>query len=106
MSLAGASMSHTLSGASFHLIIAQLVIANLVSTYAGYRLDREARRSFLNGRMVRLLNDEMIELVGVDELTRLANRRRMDEFYANTWIRAQRDKVELTLLFIDVGIPV
>ncbi|MHB8423973.1 MAG: GGDEF domain-containing protein [Gammaproteobacteria bacterium] len=100
--LADMFMYHPLSMAAWHMIIVQLAVTNLVGAYAGYRLEKEARRSFLDGRMVRLLNNEMIELVGVDELTGLANRRRMDEFYVNTWNRAQRDKAELALLLIDV----
>ena len=100
--LADVFMYHPLSMAAWHMIIVQLAVTNLVGAYAGYRLEKEARRSFLDGRMVRLLNNEMIELVGVDELTGLANRRRMDEFYVNTWNRAQRDKAELALLLIDV----
>jgi len=99
--LVGAFLSEPFSGAADSMPIAQLVVVNLVGIYAGYRLEREARRSFLHGRMVRLLNDEMVELAGVDELTGLANRRRMDEFYVNTWARAQRDKAELTLLLVD-----
>lgn len=99
--LVGVFLGEPFSGATDRLLIAQLVVVNLVGIYAGYRLEREARRSFLHGRMVRLLNDEMVELAGVDELTGLANRRRMDEFYANTWARAQRDKAELTLLLVD-----
>lgn len=100
--LADVFMYYPLSMAAWHMIIVQLAVTNLVGAYAGYRLEKEARRSFLDGRMVRLLNNEMIELVGVDELTGLANRRRMDEFYVNTWNRAQRDKAELALLLIDV----
>ncbi|MGA9852091.1 MAG: GGDEF domain-containing protein [Gammaproteobacteria bacterium] len=100
--LAGAFMSHGLPNIALQAIIVQLIIVNLVGAYAGHRLEKAARRSFLDGRMVRLLNDEMIELVGVDELTGLANRRRMDEFFVNTWMRAQRDKAELSLLLVDV----
>ncbi|MGH8403145.1 MAG: GGDEF domain-containing protein, partial [Gammaproteobacteria bacterium] len=100
--LAGAFMSQAFPDAVMQMIVAQVIVINLAGAYAGYRLEKEARRSFLDGRMVRLLNEEMIELVGVDELTGLANRRRLDEFYANTWARAQRDKAELSLLFVDV----
>ncbi|HVC37360.1 MAG TPA: GGDEF domain-containing protein [Gammaproteobacteria bacterium] len=100
--LAGAFLSQKFSDVTFSMLIAQLAVVNLVGMYAGYRLEKEARRSFLHGRMVRLLNNEIVELAGVDELTGLANRRRMDEFYANTWARAQRDKTELTLLLVDV----
>ena len=99
--LAGAFLS-PLIDATFRLLIAQLAVVNLVGMYASYRLEKEARRSFLHGRMVRLLNNEIVELAGVDELTGLANRRRMDEFYANTWARAKRDKTELSLLLVDV----
>ncbi|MGH8396944.1 MAG: GGDEF domain-containing protein [Gammaproteobacteria bacterium] len=100
--LISAFLSQAFPYAGMQMIVAQLIVINLVGAYAGYRLEKEARRSFLDGRMVRLLNEEMIELVGVDELTGLANRRRLDEFYTNTWDRAQRDKAELSLLFIDV----
>ena len=99
--LAGAFLS-PLADATFSMLIAQLVVVNLVGMYACYRLEKEARRSFLHGRMVRLLNNEIVELAGVDELTGLANQRRMDEFYANTWGRAQRDKAELSLLLVDM----
>ncbi len=100
--LADAFIHYQLPPTVWQMLIVQLAVTNLVGAYAGYRLEKEARRSFLDGRMVRLLNNEMIELVGVDELTGLANRRRMDEFYVNTWNRAQRDKAELALLLIDV----
>lgn len=99
--LAGAFLS-PMPDASFGMLIAQLAVVNLVGMYACYRLEKEARRSFLHGRMVRLLNNEIVELAGVDELTGLANRRRMDEFYANTWARAQRDHAEVSLLLADV----
>ncbi|MGA9856071.1 MAG: GGDEF domain-containing protein [Gammaproteobacteria bacterium] len=99
--LVGALLS-PLTDATFSMLMAQLAVVNLVGMYACYRLEKEARRSFLHGRMVRLLNNEIVELAGVDELTGLANQRRMDEFYANTWARAQRDKAELSLLLVDV----
>lgn len=100
--MAGVFMRDPISDAAVRMMVVQLIVSNLVGAYAGYRLEKETRRSFLDGRMVSLLNSEMIDLVGIDELTGLANRRRMDEFYANTWNRALRDKTELTLLFIDV----
>ena len=99
--LTGAFLS-PLADATFGMLIAQLAVVNIVGMYACYRLEKEARRSFLHGRMVRLLNNEIVELAGVDELTGLANRRRMDEFYANTWARAQRDHAEVSLLLVDV----
>lgn len=99
--LVGAFLSPFID-ATLSMLIAQLAVVNLVGMYACYRLEKEARRSFLHGRMVRLLNNEIVELAGVDELTGLANRRRMDEFYANTWARAQRDKAELSLLLVDM----
>jgi diguanylate cyclase (GGDEF)-like protein len=91
-----------LTDSTVNMLVAQLTVVNIVGIYAAYRLEKESRRSFLHGRMVRLLSNEIVELAGVDELTGLANRRRMDEFFANTWARAQRDKVELTLLLLDV----
>ncbi len=99
--LAGTVLS-PLPDSTFSMLIAQLTVVNLVGMYACYRLEKEARRSFLHGRMVRLLNNEIVELAGVDELTGLANRRRMDEFYANTWARAQRDHAEVLVLLADV----
>jgi diguanylate cyclase (GGDEF)-like protein len=99
--LAGAFLNPP-AESTFSMLIAQLAVVNLVGAYACYRLEKEARRSFLHGRMVRLLNNEIVDLAGVDELTGLANQRRMDEFYANTWARAQRDKAELSLLLVDV----
>ncbi|MDE2091477.1 MAG: diguanylate cyclase [Gammaproteobacteria bacterium] len=100
--LAGALLSQQISAATLGMLVTQLAVVNLAGMYAGYRLEKAARRSFLHGRMVRLLSNEIVELAGVDELTGLANRRRMDGFYANTWARAQRDKVELTLMLVDV----
>ncbi|MGB9430296.1 MAG: GGDEF domain-containing protein [Gammaproteobacteria bacterium] len=100
--LAGALANQTFPDAAFQVIVIQMMVVNLFGAYAGYRLEKTARHGFLEGRMVRLLHDEMLELVGADELTGLANRRRLDEFYANTWLRAQRDKAEVSLLFIDV----
>ncbi|MGH8283314.1 MAG: diguanylate cyclase domain-containing protein, partial [Gammaproteobacteria bacterium] len=100
--LSGAFMSQAFPDAAMQMIVAQVIVINLAGACAGYLLEKAARRSFLNGRMVRLLHEEMIELVGVDELTGLANRRRLDEFYVNMWMRARRDKTEVSLLFIDV----
>ncbi|MDE2234292.1 MAG: GGDEF domain-containing protein [Gammaproteobacteria bacterium] len=99
--LAGAFLNQ-LSTATFGNLALLLAVVNLVALYACYRMEKEARRSFLHGRMVRLLSDEIVELAGVDELTGLANRRHLDDFYANTWARAQRDKVELTMMLVDV----
>lgn len=87
---------------AFGMLGAQLLAANLAGAYAAWRLEQAARRSFLHGRMVRLLSEEMVELAGVDELTGLANRRRLDDYLTNTWARAQRDKVEISLLLLDV----
>lgn len=98
----GARVFMSTGSTAFELLAAQLLLANLVGAYAAWRLEQAARRSFLYGRMVRLLGDEMIELAGVDELTGLANRRRMDDYLTNTWARAQRDQVELSLLLLDV----
>jgi diguanylate cyclase (GGDEF)-like protein len=86
----------------FGMLAALLVMTNLAGAYSGWRLEQAARRSFLYGRMVRLLSNEMVELAGVDELTGLANRRRLDDYLANTWARAQRDQVEISLLLMDV----
>jgi diguanylate cyclase (GGDEF)-like protein len=98
----GALVFMSAGSTAFELLAAQLLLANAVGAYAAWRLEQAARRSFLYGRMVRLLGDEMIELAGVDELTGLANRRRMDDYLTNTWARAQRDQVELSLLLLDV----
>lgn len=100
--VSGAFVSAPPDSSIYSMLVVQLVMANLVGAYAGWRLEQAARRSFLYGRMVRLLSEEMIELAGVDELTGLANRRRLDDYLANTWARAQRDKVEISLLLIDV----
>ena len=86
----------------FGMLAALLVMTNLAGAYSGWRLEQAARRSFLYGRMVRLLSNEMVELAGVDELTGLANRRRLDDYLVNTWARAQRDQVEISLLLLDV----
>ncbi|MGA9853092.1 MAG: GGDEF domain-containing protein [Gammaproteobacteria bacterium] len=102
LNIAAAFMSHAPINAAFQMTAVQLIIANLAGAYGCYLLEMAVRRSFLHGRMVRLLSDEMIELAGVDELTGLANRRHMEEFYANTWKRAERDHAELSLLSIDV----
>jgi diguanylate cyclase (GGDEF)-like protein len=100
--LTAAFLSEPSSNTAYTSLISLLAVVNLAGMFAAYRMEKEARRSFLHGRMVRLLNNEMVELVGVDELTGLANRRRFDEFFTNTWARAQRDKAELTLLCVDV----
>lgn len=98
----GALVALPVGSAAFGMLVAQLLMVNLAGGYAAWRMEQAVRRSFLHGRMVRLLSEEMVELAGVDELTGLANRRRLDDYLTNTWARAQRDKVEISLLLIDV----
>ena len=100
--VAGALITLAPSSAAFQLLIGELLAANLAGICAGFLLEKAARRSFLYGRMVRLMSEEIVELAGVDELTGLANRRRLDDYLTNTWARAERDRVELCLLLVDV----
>ena len=47
-------------------------------------------------------NNRLSELSGTDELTKLANRRRFMEQFANEYARAQRYKKELSFVILDV----
>ncbi len=66
------------------------------------RLQQEIqiRRQLL--RELKQANLELQHLATVDMLTQLANRRRFDDYLAETWQRLRRDQQPLSLLLVDV----
>jgi len=98
----GIEVNPVIPGYVAHLLAGQIIIVHFMAGMAGYRTEAEIRAGYLNGRLARLAHAELIELVGVDDVTGLANNRRMNDFYANTWDRARRDQVEIAVLVLDI----
>ena len=47
-------------------------------------------------------NDELLRLANLDGLTRVANRRRFDEYFAQEWKRLARERRPLSLIMCDI----
>lgn len=47
-------------------------------------------------------NQELQQLSVMDSLTKIANRRKFDEYIAQEWIRLSREKLPLSLIFCDI----
>ncbi|MBP0599660.1 diguanylate cyclase [Herbaspirillum sp. LeCh32-8] len=69
---------------------------NLLQRDAAYRALRESQQQLQKS------NFELQRLTNTDGLTSIANRRYFDDYLAAEWKRARREKLELSLLLIDV----
>ncbi|KAF1044371.1 MAG: Phytochrome-like protein cph2 [Herbaspirillum frisingense] len=69
---------------------------NLLQRDAAYRALRESQQQLQKS------NFELQRLTNTDGLTGIANRRYFDDYLAAEWKRARREKLELSLLLIDV----
>lgn len=69
---------------------------NLLQRDAAYRALRESQQQ------LQQINFELQRLTNTDGLTGIANRRYFDDYLGAEWKRARRDKLELSLLLIDV----
>ncbi|WDZ94617.1 diguanylate cyclase [Herbaspirillum sp. WKF16] len=69
---------------------------NLLQRDAAYRALRESQQQLQQS------NFELQRLTNTDGLTGIANRRYFDDYLAAEWKRARREKLELSLLLIDV----
>jgi diguanylate cyclase (GGDEF)-like protein len=72
-----------------------LIIAVVACAVAAWQLDKRARTSFLESRL-------LAELAQLDPLTGLKNRRVLDEHLARVWQQAIDDQRSIALLLIDV----
>ncbi len=85
-----------------------------VNSYAKLRFDKEDRPDGFYGfsmditstiRMEKGLkkaNDELQKIASLDGLTRIANRRKFDEYLACEWQRAYRDQQPISLILCDI----
>jgi len=72
-----------------------LAVTGATSAVAAWQLERQARRSFLEGRLIAQLAEH-------DALTGAKNRRVFDEHLSRLWQQAIRDGRHLAILLIDV----
>jgi diguanylate cyclase (GGDEF)-like protein len=72
-----------------------LVITAATSAVAAWQLEKQARRSFLEGRLIAQLAEH-------DALTGAKNRRVFDEHLARLWQQAIRDGRQIAILLVDV----
>jgi diguanylate cyclase (GGDEF)-like protein len=72
-----------------------LLVTAAISAVAAWQLERQSRRSFLEGRLIAQLAEQ-------DALTGAKNRRVFDEHLDRVWQQALRDARRLALVLIDV----
>lgn len=72
-----------------------LIVTAAISALAAWQIDRQSRRSFLEGRLIAQLAEH-------DALTGAKNRRVFDEQLARLWQQAVDDRRPLAILLIDV----
>jgi diguanylate cyclase (GGDEF)-like protein len=72
-----------------------LVVTAVISAMAAWQIERQSRRSFLEGRLIAQLAEH-------DALTGAKNRRVFDEQLARLWQQAVDDRRPLAILLIDV----
>lgn len=82
-------------GANLLRTCAFLLVTAATSAVAAWQLERQARRSFIESRLI-------AELADHDALTGTKNRRVLDEHLARLWHQAVRDERRLAILLIDV----
>lgn len=68
------------------------------------RLERDEAFRFLRESQQKLAqaNIALEQLIALDGLTGIANRRRLDEYFASEWQRALRGKTEMSVLMCDI----
>jgi len=86
-----------------------LASANLMGLIGGYILEYYIRKDFLLSLKIYLdkkdlenLNEKLRHLSNYDELTGLANRRKLKEFFERELKRAVREKFPVSVLMIDI----
>jgi diguanylate cyclase (GGDEF)-like protein len=84
-----------LSPDQFYRVLIWLLLANALAGVAANSLQRSLRSRFAQSLMLR-------QLLSIDALTGIANRRRFDAALALEWRRCERAGVPLSLLMIDV----
>ena len=65
-------------------------------------LEQKNRQLLDKERILSNLNCELNRLATIDRLTQIANRYQFDEFIRREWQRSQREKSDLSLIFIDI----
>ncbi|WP_162925650.1 GGDEF domain-containing protein [Isoalcanivorax indicus] len=91
------------------LVVPTYVGASLLCMVLCFRDERQRRRMFLQGELLRedqrrieTLARELSRQALVDGLTGLANRRQFDQALKREWARAQREQQPLALVFADI----
>lgn len=86
-----------------------LFSAVCISLMANYQLEFDLRRTYLQTLLQRIetirmgfARDELARQAQSDELTGLANRRSFDGTLQTDWLRAQRNREPIALLYLDV----
>jgi diguanylate cyclase (GGDEF)-like protein len=90
-----AALAEGMPGATLLRTCAFLLVTAATSAVAAWQLERQARRSFLEGRL-------LAELADHDALTGTKNRRVLDEHLSRLWHQGVRDGRRLAILLIDV----
>ena len=91
------------------LVMSTYVGASLLCILLCFRDERQRRRMFLQGTLLREdqhrihdLVEELSRQALVDSLTGLANRRQFDQTLRREWARARREAQPLALVFADI----
>jgi len=84
-------------------------LANFVGVANGYVVETKERRLYLQERLLQLekrqlnnISERMVQLAREDGLTGLANRRHFSDTFLIEWERARRERLPLSLVFIDI----
>lgn len=72
-----------------------LAFTNVIAATAAYTLEDLRRKEFLESRL-------LTEMVNLDGLTGIYNRRAFDEHYSRLWDQAMREQRTIALLLIDI----
>ncbi len=76
-------------------IMISFVLTNLIIAIIAFTLFKYIQKAYSE------LEDQRY-LLGIDELTRLLNRRRFNEIFIEEWQKAQKSKLTLTLMLVDL----
>ena len=103
-------LAHTLGmSLDWVLIVPTYIGASVLCMVLGFRDERQRRRMFLQGELLRedrhriaMLAEELSRQALVDGLTGLANRRQFDQALRREWARALREEQPLALIFADI----
>jgi diguanylate cyclase (GGDEF)-like protein len=103
--LARSSFSDPLSIATSLLLLSTIVF----TLYGSYRLEHSEREAYLLDMQERelqgqlsLANEALAQTARTDSLTEVANRRHFDDFLAQVWQHAQKQRSPISLMLIDV----